>query len=394
MGNKSGCVKEPAELLEPERLINASGKEMKQSISSEISKDPAMDEGILSILQTYNQNHLIEGFAKLNDSQKRELLQDLKQVNFIMQDFLFYHFLKEKLVFERTILERPVETCESFRRFHEDPRYNEIYYKGLEAIQRGETCLMLMVGEAKIWRPETGQDETLLNLTLPSGQSVSTLELLKDFIQKVKDRTIESYGGAPIEVKEYPVTICIMTSYGNHDLVSDFLILNRYFDYHPIFVFTQDDVVAINEKGKMLMKTKTKLLRKNMGSGSVFKMIKSYNITAELIKRGHKIIQFLDFNNLTPELLDPFVIGSMREEPRTISTRFSSNEVFQDSFNICLLMNEEEGTAEISNEREPKNAYLPIDTYVPIDYIIDDELFLSKYNMIKKWVNQRTNVYS
>jgi putative uridylyltransferase len=78
---------------------------------------------------------------------------------------------------------------------------------------------------------------------------------------------------------EYPISIFIVTSYRDYDQVNNFLEKKNNFFYDNLYVCHQNDLAVVDQRGKMVFKDKTSVVKCPNGSGGVFKTILKYNLS-------------------------------------------------------------------------------------------------------------------
>lgn len=77
---------------------------------------------------------------------------------------------------------------------------------------------------------------------------------------------------------DYPISIFVITSYRDNEVVHDYLNKHNFFMYNNLNACFQNDLAIIDEEGKMVLKDKTSVLKCPNGSGGVFKTILNYDL--------------------------------------------------------------------------------------------------------------------
>ena len=77
---------------------------------------------------------------------------------------------------------------------------------------------------------------------------------------------------------EYPISIFVITSHRDNKQVNKFLNEEHFFFYQNLYVCFQNDLTVIDNRGKMILKDKTSVLKCPNGTGGVFKTILKYNL--------------------------------------------------------------------------------------------------------------------
>ena len=80
----------------------------------------------------------------------------------------------------------------------------------------------------------------------------------------------------------YPISVFIVTSYRDHNIVYDFIESKKFFNYENLNVCFQQDLTVIDEDGKLIMKDKTSIIKCPNGTGGIFNTMQTYNLSNHL----------------------------------------------------------------------------------------------------------------
>lgn len=201
------------------------------------------------LLKKYGQEHVLEHFNKLNESQKHELLEQIANIDFENLTRL-YKGINEKSCYKSDV---KLEAIQANKR--EEVENSERYIKlGEKCIKEGKLAFVTMAG---------GQG-TRLGFNGPKGAYIldtenqkSLFELLCDTLKLAKDK----YG---VYIPWY-----IMTSRENNRETVAFFEQNNYFDYgkENVFFCIQGELPMLFENGTCVMESMYKVREAADGHG-------------------------------------------------------------------------------------------------------------------------------
>lgn len=233
-------------------------------------------------LATTKQKHLLTFWGELNDEERTELIDQLESIDFDLFTTLQQQADEEK--------EKAIEPCELVRLTHE-------YRKtGIASIQNGEIGVLTVAG---------GQG-TRLGWSGPKGTFPATPVTGKSLFQVIAEQIV-------FASKKYNTTIpwYIMTSIENDAVTRSFLLDNNCFglDRTDIFLFTQNEIPAVDAGGNMLLAEKNKIAVNPDGHGGVITALQQSGGLDEMATRGVKYLSYVQIDNPLARVIDPNFIG-------------------------------------------------------------------------------------
>ena len=168
--------------------------------------------------------------------------------------------------------------------------------KGVASIQNGELGVLTVAG---------GQG-TRLGWSGPKGTFPATPITGKSLFQIIAEQIV-------FASKKYSVVIpwYIMTSNENDEATRSFLLDNNCFGLKQtdIFIFTQNEIPAVDAEGNMLLATKNSVAMNPDGHGGVVSALKQSGGLEEMSIRGIKHLSYVQVDNPLANVIDPDFIG-------------------------------------------------------------------------------------
>jgi UDP-N-acetylglucosamine/UDP-N-acetylgalactosamine diphosphorylase len=248
-------------------------------------------------LTAYNQAHLVRFWPELTKAQKKELVDDLNDIDFDqVEQFKALVENSETAPHYRPGTLVPLEVIELPKSEQDKKAYNEAFKIGEEALGKGQVGVVLVAG---------GQG-TRLGFDAPKGTFP---------VGPITGRTLFQYHTEKIMALEkfYSTVIpfYIMTSEANHQQTISFFELHHYFGRKPErFVFFKQGMhPAISAEGRIFLADKYQLSRSPDGHGGLLKAIKKNCVLEDMEDRGLEILFYFQVDNALVNICDPTFIG-------------------------------------------------------------------------------------
>ena len=249
-------------------------------------------ELIKKTLKKYSQEHLLNGFEKLNETKQKQLLEQIENTDFELINSLYNNTRKEVEIPEAQIT--PIE-------YLDKDKLNG-YYKGFletgeKAIRDGKLAAVTMAGGQGTRLGHKGPKGTF-DIGLDSHKSL--FELLSDSLKE--------------QGKKYNVTIpwFIMTSRENNTETVEFFAKHKYFGYEKdknIFFFEQGELPMVDTEGKILIGEDGLIKEAADGHGGIYEALVKNGMTKKMRELGVEWIFIGGVDNCLVKMVDPILMG-------------------------------------------------------------------------------------
>ena len=255
---------------------------------------------IRKTLKKYSQEHLLNGYERLNEAKQRQLLGQIENTDFELINSLYNNTKKQPQHSEASIA--PIE-------FLDKDNLNECYRNfqatGEKAIRAGKLAAVTMAG---------GQG-TRLGHNGPKGTYDIGLESHKSLFELLSDSLKE-------QGRKYDVVIpwFIMTSEENNEETVEFFAKNKYFGYEKdknIFFFKQGELPMVDMEGKILIGEDGLIKSAADGHGGIYESLVRNGMTKKMRELGVEWIFIGGVDNCLVKMVDPVLMGLAIEKQVT-----------------------------------------------------------------------------
>jgi len=250
-----------------------------------------LDE-IKSKLKEHGQEHLLLFYDKMDDSQKEELLNQIKNIDFDLIDKL-YESTKKPLNLGNVTVEPIEHTDKSRLTVAERQVYEE---KGIAAIKSNKLAVVTMAG---------GQG-TRLGHPGPKGTFIFDVENNKSIFEALCDTLKRAW-------KQYGTVVpwYIMTSKENNDATVEFFDEHNYFGYPKASIkfFKQGELPMLDMNGKILLDENGLIKQAADGHGGTLQSLDKSKVLEEMKKSGIEWVFINGVDNVLVKPVDPLLIG-------------------------------------------------------------------------------------
>ena len=254
-----------------------------------------MDENLDAIrkeLKKYSQEHLLTEYERLDETKQKQLLDQIKGIDFGLINNLYNNTRKE--FNEKDSQITPIEYLDKNKL---NGYYKSFQETGESAIRAGKLAAVTMAG---------GQG-TRLGHKGPKGTFDIGLESHKSLFELLSDSLKE-------QGKKYDVIIpwFIMTSEENNDDTVDFFAKNRFFGYEKdknIFFFKQGELPMVDTEGKILIGENGLIKEAADGHGGIYEALVKNGMTKKMRELGVEWLFIGGVDNCLVKMVDPLLMG-------------------------------------------------------------------------------------
>ena len=247
----------------------------------------------IDLLKAYNQEHIIKWLDKLEEKERKELINQINSIDFHQLTELYQSTKKEIEIKENKIeeikyLDKAKLTKEQKAKFDT---------LGEEAIKNGQYAVVTMAGGQGTRLEHPGPKGTFKLDVYGKGKYL--FEILAENLKEAN--------------KKYNANIpwYIMTSKENNEETCKFLEKNNYFGYdkESLIIFTQGELPLIDEEGKLLIGKNKKIKQASDGNGGVFASLRTSGALADMKERGIKWVFIGGVDNVLLKMADTTLLG-------------------------------------------------------------------------------------
>ena len=262
-------------------------------------------QDVIELLKEYNQEHIIRWMNTLDEEKKREIIEQIKQIDFHQMTELYDNTKKEVEIKENKI--------EAIKYIDKEKltviKRKELEGLGEQVIRKGEYAVVTMAGGQGTRLEHTGPKGTFKLDVYGKGKYL--FEILAENLKEAN--------------KNYGVTIpwYIMTSKENNEATYDFLEKNNYFGYEKedVILFEQGELPLINTEGKLLINKNGLIKEASDGNGGVFSSLRTSGALSDMKERGIKWIFIGGVDNVLLKMSDTTLLGLAIKENVQIASK-------------------------------------------------------------------------
>ena len=261
-------------------------------------------EEVEAILKKYNQEHLLNGYEKLEERKKKELLEQISNIDFELIKSLYENTKKENL--DNNDIIEPMGYMDK-NKLYDDYKYYENI--GKHAIEAKKLAAVTMAG---------GQG-TRLGHNGPKGTYDIGLDSHKSLFELLSEGLKEAG-------KRYGVTIpwFIMTSRENNEETIRFFEEHRFFGYQKdknIFFFIQGELPMVDTEGKILIGEDGLIKQAADGHGGIYESLVKTGMTEKMRQLDIEWVFIGGVDNCLVKMVDPVLMGIAIDKGVTVACK-------------------------------------------------------------------------
>lgn len=258
----------------------------------------------VNILQKNNQEHLLNFYDELDESQKAYLINQILSIDFAQLNNLFENSKKDD-----SIEESRISPVSYFSKDNLPKDKVSLYYDiGEQYIKNGELAVLTLAG---------GKGSRL-GYKGPKGSYEIDVPPKKSLFEFICDNLKNSFTLYNVYLPWY-----IMTSPSNDLSTRKFFEEKDYFNYpkEKVFFFCQDTLPIIDLYGKIILDNTYSIAQASNGNGDVFRAFSDSNML-ESIKAQHiSWISVCGVDNIILDIIDPIFLGLSIENKSSVASK-------------------------------------------------------------------------
>lgn len=237
------------------------------------------------------QQHILQYFEELSETEKNELLEQIE-----LTDFSVIEQGKSGAASKKGEIS-PLASLELDEISECKERFTEI---GTKAIQEGRVAAVLLAGGMG----------TRLGSDAPKG--VYNIGKTKDvyIFQRIVENLMDI-----VKLTQTDIYLFVMTSDKNHTKTVSFFKEHNFFGYKEEYVkfFMQEMAPATDYEGKVYMESKSRISNSPNGNGGWFSSMKKWGILDIIHNEGIQYLNVFAVDNVLQRIADPSFIGAVIE---------------------------------------------------------------------------------
>ena len=259
----------------------------------------------INLLKMYNQEHVIRLMEKLNESQKKELIEQISKIDFHQIKELYDNTKKEIEIKENKIEPLPYLDKKKLSKEQKE----EFDKLGKEVIENGQYAVVTMAGGQGTRLGHSGPKGTFKLDVYGKGKYL--FEILAENLKEANQK----YGTV--------IPWYIMTSKQNNDETIEFMEKHNYFGYNKNSVrfFAQSELPLLSTEGKLLIGKDMKIKEASDGNGGTYSSLRASGCLAEMKEKGIKWVFIGGVDNALLKMADITLLGTAIKQNVQIASK-------------------------------------------------------------------------
>ncbi len=282
-------------------------------------------QDLLSIVEVGKQNHLLQFWDELSDSQKEHLAEQVKSIDFTSIDKWTTEYVLQK---PKQEIPADLQPAEYFP-INPDTEETSALYE--EALKTGEE--LIKAGKVALCTVAGGQG-TRLGYDGPKGTFPTSVLKDKSLFQLFAEQIIGLENKYNTTLKWYIMTSCI-----NNTATQEFFKNNNFFGLNPenVFFFVQGLMPVFDHKGKILLAGKGDIAMSPDGHGGTLLAMKKSGALDQMIVNDIEHLSYFQVDNPLVSVVDPLFVGLHHLEGAEVSARsLTKTGPFEKLGNFCI----------------------------------------------------------
>lgn len=254
----------------------------------------------LEKVKKYEQEHLLRYYDELNETEKKEILEQIESTDFDMLKLCKgeNHQAKKGKITPLSAL----QLCEI------EKNRESFENTGIQAIKAGKVAAVLLAGGMGT---RLGSDDPKGMYNIGETKDVFIFERIVRNLLDVVEKT-----GTWVH-------LFVMTSDKNHTATTNFFEEKNYFGYDKAYVtfFKQDMAPAATYDGKVYMESKSHMSTSPNGNGGWFISMSRAGILDIIKKEGIEWLNVFAVDNVLQRMVDPVFVGATIQKNAAVGSK-------------------------------------------------------------------------
>ncbi len=262
-------------------------------------------QDIVELLKEYNQEHIIKILDKIDEKSRKELIQQIQNID-LHQIMELYNNTKKEIEFKENKIE-PLKYLDKAKLTEiQKNKFDEL---GKKVVRSGQYAVVTMAGGQGTRLGHTGPKGTFKLDVYGKGKY-----LFEILIENLKEAN-EKYNTI--------IPWYIMTSKENNKDTVEFLEKNNYFGYNKdyITIFTQSELPLVDTEGRILIGKDYKVKEASDGNGGTYASLRASGCLADMKSRGIKWIFIGSVDNALLKMVDVTLLGMAIDQKVQIASK-------------------------------------------------------------------------
>ena len=261
-------------------------------------------EALRARLAEHGQSHLLQHWEKLDEAQKKELYDDLMDIDLAEMTEAFQkatHPERSSSSLDERMVPIEDKYCASVN--DSSPEDMEGYRKvALEAVSRGQVGVLLLAG-GQGTRLGVAYPKGMYDLQLPSGKSLYQIQVER--ILRLEEMAFQQTGNRG------SIRMYIMTSEHTKAPTAAFFAKSGYFGMKKenVVLFEQRMIPCFDFEGKIILGSPSKISRAPDGNGGLYWALKQEGILEDFTTHGVEYTHAYCVDNILVKVADPVFMG-------------------------------------------------------------------------------------
>jgi len=191
-----------------------------------------------------------------------------------------------------------------------------------------------------------GGDASRLGLPIPKGMFNpgiegigSIFELIVEKVKKVQSLCRERHPELPALDRD-PVVLVIMTNPENFATISQFFESHDYFGHKTTIIFPQSHLPVTDRHGRILLKSRDKVLFAPDGNGSFFHSVNGKRVFERLAAAGVEYLHVTGVDNILCKWAEPLPVGLLQQTGADVVCKYAPKKHALERVGVFALSNE------------------------------------------------------